>query len=837
MQKLHTYVFDKILTSVILPIVIVELLLIIFISILSYNQARNHQELMLERANESFESLTMQIAVRMEQEFNSVKKDTTALKNIVEASFENEYFHANSKLNFSYDDGFYIADDLLKASIYTTNITSLKPIDRESLELLYLAISPIDALMKEHGEKIDTTWINFGRKYSLFYPKIRVKYELSPDLDVTKEAYYFKADKKHNPDKKTIFIPLFDETWALELGQIGAIVAPIYKNEEMYGVVGLTLTTENTQKLSEIDLPFEAYVMITNRNGYILFSSNEAQSRNDFNVSSFTGLYKEKKREPLKMFQGLDSKNTDYLFHKHELSDIPLDLILVAKKSEVNKDLIALFKQTRNIGIFALLLIVFLHLYMYRKLRSRTVAMTADISRPVIKIANASKKLFQEESLKIEKSNIKEITVLHENLEKAHHKLINQLYVDAVTGLSNQRKLLLDIQKDDSLILISVDNLKNISNIYGPDMGDDVLSILVLNLQKIYTDEARLYRVSNDTFALLLPKLSVLNDIDLKAHYEKIKIIEVIKDNISVSLHFSLSLAKKPSSDFSLFACADIALNEARKQEHLSYVTFDNTKHLKDYKENLKWAKKLQDAFDNEQLIAYFQPIYDVKEKKVRKFESLVRMMDDGKVISPFYFLGAAAQMGKLSDITRFMLKEVFTVAQRYKDVEFSINIAFEDFEQANLLSDIKKLLKEYDVQADNIIFELLETGTLHDEQKVVEAISELKSLGCKIAIDDFGAGNSNFAYLMLMKVDYLKIDGQFVKNINADEQSHNITKTIKTFADMTGAKTIAEYVFEKEVFETIEALEIDYAQGYYVSEPKPASDIDEMLAISKIER
>jgi len=142
--------------------------------------------------------------------------------------------------------------------------------------------------------------------------------------------------------------------------------------------------------------------------------------------------------------------------------------------------------------------------------------------------------------------------------------------------------------------------------------------------------------------------------------------------------------------------------------------------------------------------------------------------------------------------------------------------------------------MQKYGVNASNIIFELLETGTLGDEKKIIETINELKVLGCKIAIDDFGTGNSNFAHLMLMKVDYIKIDGQFIKNIHEDQQSLNITKTIKAFADMTGAQTIAEFVSEKEIFDVVKKLEIDFAQGYYISEPKPASLIGKMLKIGK---
>lgn len=454
--------------------------------------------------------------------------------------------------------------------------------------------------------------------------------------------------------------------------------------------------------------------------------------------------------------------------------------------------------------------------------------MTSEISGPVLEVSEASNKIFQEEAFKFKRSDIKELNVLHGNLEKAHYRLINQLYTDPVTSLPNQKKLLLDIKDEDNLILIRIDNFKSINNIYGPEMGDEVLKIFVMQLENIYKDNFSIYRVYNDVFALLS-----FSSESLDVHYKKIRNITIVKDKISIILNYTLSLAESlKKSELSLFARAEIALEEAAKQEHLNYLVFDESKHLKNYKENLKWAKKLQDAFDKNNLVAYFQPIYSIKENRVYKFESLVRMIDGDKVISPFFFLGAAARMGKLSDITRIMLKQVFKISTKYPEIEFSINVSFEDFEQANILPEIKALMKEYKVDTSNIIFELLETGTLGDEKIIIDTIKDIKALGCKIAIDDFGTGNSNFAHLMLMQVDYIKIDGQFIKNIHVDQQSLNITKTIKDFAYMTGAKTIAEFVSEKVILELITELDIDFAQGYYISEPRPECYIDEMLKI-----
>ncbi|MDF1881636.1 EAL domain-containing protein [Sulfurimonas sp. MAG313] len=372
-----------------------------------------------------------------------------------------------------------------------------------------------------------------------------------------------------------------------------------------------------------------------------------------------------------------------------------------------------------------------------------------------------------------------------------------------------------------------------VQNIYGPKVSGEVLTVLISFLQDFPRSTMTLYRIYNDTFALLSDTKVHLQD-ELKYLYNRLSLEHIPLDEFDISLNYSLSLALPcAQSELPLFSRADIALDEAKKQEHRKYLSFDENSNEKElFKTNQDWAKRLQTALHEHRLVAFFQPIYNIKKDKVMKFESLVRMIEGDKVISPYFFLDVAKQMGKLSDITLLMLRQVFELAQKFTEVEFSINTSFEDFEEAGLLHDIEALIKEFDIDTNKIIIEILETGKYKDEKHVIKTITQLKDIGFKIAIDDFGTGNSNFAHLMLMQVDYIKIDGQFVKDILNDEQGKNITKTINSFAHMTGAKSIAEFVASKEIFECIENLGIDYAQGYYISEPKPASQINAMLNI-----
>jgi len=833
MQSLHSFVLEKIFKSSILPILFIELLLIVLIFIFGFLQEEKNEELLQNTAAESFEEVASQVTQRMNAKIERVEKDATALKLIIESLFKHSQFYDGSNLSYTYDEGFFIRKKNELSTIYTTNLNSLNDKDKEALKILNMTEVALDAVMHQYKGIVDSAWVNIGANYSLYYPIINVKEELSSNLNPTEQSYYYKANEEHNPEKRTIFIPLFQEPWALSLGQIGSVVSPIYKGDKMAGVIGMTLTTENTRELSDISLPFDAYIILLGEKGHVLFSSDEKEFYKDFKINSFNALHQQKSDASLTPFVCDPSPESNFVFFQKDLKDTGLNLILIAKKDNIHAEINAVYFQTRKYGFISLIIIAFIHFLLFFYIRSKTKKVSQVISKPISQIAEISQQLFNEKKLSLGKSNIHEFDTLQANLYKAHDKLIEQLYVDYQTQLPNLNKLHLDINENSTLLLICVENYKRIQNIYGPKVSLEVLKKLTQMLETFPRSQMSLYRIYNDTFALLSNAKVHLQD-ELHYLYNRLSLEHIHLNDFDISLNYALSISFPcAKSELPLFSRADIALDEAKKQEHRKYLSFDENSNEKElFKQHQQWAKRLQSALHENRLVAFFQPIYDIKEKRVHKFESLVRMIEGDDVISPYYFLGVAKQMGKLSDITLLMLRHVFKQAQVYTDVEFSVNTSFEDFEEAGLMSDIQNLVAEFGINTQKIILEILETGKYKDEKHVIKTINDLKNMGFKIAIDDFGTGNSNFAHLMLMQVDYIKIDGQFVKDIIKDKQSQNITKTINAFAHMTGALSIAEFVADKEIFESIKNLGVDYAQGYYISEPKPASQIEDMLKL-----
>ena len=833
MQSLHSFVLEKIFKSSLLPIILIELLLIILIFIFGFLQEEKNEELIQNTAAQSFEEVSHQVSQRMNAKIERVQKDASALKMMIESLFEKNSYYSGKDLSYIFDEGFFIRENSGPSSIYTTNLSTLNTKDKEVLKVLSLAESPLNAIMHQYKDIVDSAWINIGKYYSLYYPSIIVQDELSSTLDSTKQSYYFKANEVHNPSKDTIFIPLFQEPWAIGLGQIGSVVSPIYIKNKMQGVIGMTLTAQNTQAISDIKLPFGAYMILSGEDGHVLSTSNEEEFFKDFEIHSFNALHKNKKDSKLEPFICAPSEKSNFVFFQKMLHQTGLELILIAKKDAINKEINEVYFETRKYGVISLIIIALIHLLLFLYIRFKAKQVSNIISTPMGRIAEISQMLFDEKRLDLPKSNIHEFDILQNNLHKAHDKLLEQLYIDLQTKLPNLNKLQLDIHEGTTLILIHVENYKMIQNIYGPKVAKEVLDVLIEMLHSFPRSQMHLYRVYNDTFALRSDAKIHLQD-ELQYLYNRLSIEHIELEEFDIALTYALSLAlPNAESELPLFSRADIALDEAIKQEHIKYFSFDEKHHDKEiFKKNQEWAKRFQLALHEHRLVPFFQPIYDMKTKKVRKFESLIRMIEGDEVISPYLFLDVAKKMGKLTDITLLMLRSVFEISKKYPDVEFSVNTSFEDFEEANLMHDIEKMIDASNVVTHKIIIEILETGKYKDERHVIETIKKLKEIGFKIAIDDFGAGNSNFAHLMLMEADFIKIDGQFVKNISTDKQSQNITKTINEFSHMTGAKTIAEFVCDIDVFNEVSLLGVDFSQGYCISEPRPACDIDDMLDI-----
>jgi len=291
--------------------------------------------------------------------------------------------------------------------------------------------------------------------------------------------------------------------------------------------------------------------------------------------------------------------------------------------------------------------------------------------------------------------------------------------------------------------------------------------------------------------------------------------IDGIEYDINISLSYSLG-------KHMIYEDAKSGLDMAvDKNISICHANDFSIKDQQEAKRNLEVIKMVKLALDNFKIISYFQPIINNATREIEKYESLVRLIDeDGKVISPFEFLNVSKRGSYYNKITKRVLENSFNMLQNVS-TELSINLSTLDIEKDETRELIYKLLIDNEKDRNRLVFELLEDERVKDFESIKEFIHVVKSMGVSIAIDDFGAGYSNFERLLEFQPDLLKIDGSLIKNIITDKYSKNVVETIVAFAKRQNIKTIAEYVENKEIFEFLNHLGVDYSQGYYFGQPE----------------
>lgn len=422
-----------------------------------------------------------------------------------------------------------------------------------------------------------------------------------------------------------------------------------------------------------------------------------------------------------------------------------------------------------------------------------------------------------------------DITELMENRET----LQNVFTTDRLTGLNNRYKLLndLSIAKMPALALLDIDRFHEINELYGMQQGDELLTLiadkmLAMNELKMLN----IYRLHSDVFAVMAPYM------DMKEFTEKVtaSIKSLSKDvhilnGKEIFITFRIGFAGDRDDTA---AKADIALQMAKSQ-NLDHVIYDisNISNADSYEKNIRITKLLNDAIENDRVVPFFQPIYNLNTGVIDKYECLIRIInEDGSILPPAQFLDISKQTRLYPKLTSIVAKKSIDTFRNI-DKEFSINISDEDLLNTSTMEYIFSYAKDADV-ISRMCIELLETEQLSCSRTVTETISRFKKLGAKIAIDDFGTGYSNFDYLLKIKADYIKIDGSIIKLITKDDRAVDIVNSIVRYARKMGLKTIGEFVSDKDIAIKARLLKIDYAQGYYFGKPEksPAEKADNQL-------
>ena len=411
-------------------------------------------------------------------------------------------------------------------------------------------------------------------------------------------------------------------------------------------------------------------------------------------------------------------------------------------------------------------------------------------------------------------------------LYRQKEKLQSQVYIDELTSIPNRLKLIEDIGVTESskLVVINIDGFKEINTIYGENIGDLALQKMAKEIKNaLNTRHLQLYKLSADEFAILAgEEISIANfreDVALLSHYLSHIKLECGEHEISVRLSLGAAISELHDSLRPLISMADMALKEAKRKMR-PYVFYNDIISVdEDLEKNYKMIQLIEQAIKEDKVYCCYQGIINASTGKIEKYETLMRLEDNkGKNLSPQSFVDIAKRARYYPKLTQKVVQEaLFTFLHR--DESVSINLSVDDIMDDSTYIFILDALRNCGC-AERVIFEFLESVEIEFNDRILDFTAEVKKMGAQIAIDDFGSGYSNYAYLMKLGVDILKIDASLIKEIDKNENSRLITKSIIDIAHALGMKTVAEHVHTKEIQDIVMSMGIDYLQGYYLHKP-----------------
>ncbi len=409
--------------------------------------------------------------------------------------------------------------------------------------------------------------------------------------------------------------------------------------------------------------------------------------------------------------------------------------------------------------------------------------------------------------------------VFNENIDNTN--LFKDL--DVITKLPNRQSLIHDLellQEETMLILLHVNQINTIKDLYGIEIVSNMIFKKAQHLSEVVTDDnVTLYSLNMQEFAILVSSKNMFE-----------KYLALLKYTILINHEENISLDEQDDlvSDFTagvaygiadLFNQADVSLQDAIMSRKSLMIYNKNQTTVELQKSTIDRIRTYKKALHNGDIIPYFQPIIDVKDNTILKYEALARIItENGEVISPYYFLDSAKHDNTFEFFTRQMMQKVFAVYANNK-ADISINITYENIISPTMVEYIRNRLEKFG--GEGITFEIVESEDIEDYKLIEEFIIMLKEYGCKVSIDDFGSGYSNFTHIIKLNIDYIKLDGTLIEKLLVDKTVEHMVKALLVFAKNANIKTIAEFVSTKELDTKVREMGVDYIQGYYYGEPK----------------
>jgi len=435
---------------------------------------------------------------------------------------------------------------------------------------------------------------------------------------------------------------------------------------------------------------------------------------------------------------------------------------------------------------------------------------------------------------------------MQEKIDQATARLVYQASHDALTGLINRREfeqrlertLLSALQQDreHALCYMDLDQFKVINDSCGHAAGDELLRQLALLLKGNLRERDTLARLGGDEFALLLENCSIPDALAVadtfRAEVQRFRFKwgdRIFNVGMSAGM---VAINRDSGTAASLLSAADAACYVAKDSGRNQIHVYESSSHdLARHRGEIQWVTRIQRALEEDRLRLSWQEIRrtDSVGEPPCHVELLLRMVDDdGSEILPMAFIQAAERYSIMPSLDSWVIEETLRLCQRYLEATlerhcmFAVNLSGASLKDPTFRSRLLERLQSNPAQGPHLCFEITETAAIGNLAVVNEFIEAMREFGCSFALDDFGSGLSSFIYLKNLKVNYLKIDGAFVRDITTNPIDRSMVEAIHRIGHQMGLKTVAEYVESAQTLAMLREIGVDYVQGNGVHCPEP---------------
>ncbi len=406
---------------------------------------------------------------------------------------------------------------------------------------------------------------------------------------------------------------------------------------------------------------------------------------------------------------------------------------------------------------------------------------------------------------------------------------------DHLTSLFNRRRFEEELAAcgHGAVLLLDLDRFKYINDFHGHSAGDEIVRMTGRALTGVVGEAGVIARLGGDEFAVLLPGSDRLRAAHVaELILDAVRAQEVTIGTLPVSTSASIGVVPFGHGDAQVddvLAAADMAMYAAKEAGgNRSYVLDDEDEFVGQMQARLAWAHQIRRALDEDRFVLYWQPIIDLRTGLVTHREVLLRMVgDDGQIIPPGAFIDTAERFDLIQEIDRWVVRAAIRLLANDPSWEgrVEVNLSGKSTGDPALTAMIEHDLQQSGVDPGRLVFEITETAAIANMAQARAFAERLKGVGCRFALDDFGAGFSSFYYLKHLPLDYLKIDGDFIRSLTSSETDQLVVRSMVDIARGMGMKTIAEFVEDEATADMLRTMGVDFSQGYFHGRPLPVAD------------